>query len=697
MEYKRNDQNENGLRRRRRRHWNNANDNPNHDTIWNDSNIHNGETKETFVLTFNSILWIPILLHMISIVTILNGIYLRFSLHNGSDCEMTYSHRHFVPIHISNSKSPYKLYKFIDERDPRWTHLMSEPKSFTSHCGNNNNNNNGNNNNNNNNNNHTNTKTHIVLYIPGHWGSYTQCRSIGAHGVQLTGIQEKTEAAQRLLLHQEIYHGMAELEQHFVYDTYCIDFSDQGGGLHGSLLQAQRDYVEQVVSTLIHTCSGSGNNINNSSSSSSSSSGITMVGHSIGGLVATRTRVTRMRMANVPIVTLATPHAGFPYGMDESIREFYQETQLSNDDRIVISISGGLKDEMIPSSLCELKIQTSSAITVQASDIMTIKKQEQGNLQLGMDHKAIVWCHNLLSVVRTNIFQLSRAERNGVPKQDQLATLGMKTQQSYSSSVQQQKRDYRNRFGTWSLLCVESAMLYHVELLLGLFTMNCCFQHVILQTAWKVFIPLIAGTMAFVSMNHDICFGATIVLSFVASAVLASILVLASWLRRLQWWLVGLMTILAIGCRVTLLPLVIVTFVSETVMVAMFVLWTGSVVSLLKGRCCFDALVVVTFPCLVAGKVVAYLWSFQQELNGLNADLVRFFVVVMIPIGVRLNVRANSSKIVTNPFLLAWLFGLVSIAFSVMGIFKVGGIYLAGYYMSSLSVVDVVLLASAKR
>ena len=111
MEYKRNDQNENGLRRRRRRHWNNANDNPNHDTIWNDSNIHNGETKETFVLTFNSILWIPILLHMISIVTILNGIYLRFSLHNGSDCEMTYSHRHFVPIHISNSKSPYKLYK----------------------------------------------------------------------------------------------------------------------------------------------------------------------------------------------------------------------------------------------------------------------------------------------------------------------------------------------------------------------------------------------------------------------------------------------------------------------------------------------------------------------------------------------------------------------------------------------------------
>ena len=383
--------------------------------------------------------------------------------------------------------------------------------------------------------------------------------------------------------------------------------------------------------------------------------------------------------------------------MDESIREFYQETQLSNDDRIVISISGGLKDEMIPSSLCELKIQTSSAITVQASDIMTIKKQEQGNLRLGMDHKAIVWCHNLLSVVRTNIFQLSRAERNGVPKQDQLATLGMKTQQSYSSSVQQQKRDYRNRFGTWSLLCVESAMLYHVELLLGLFTMNCCFQHVILQTAWKVFIPLIAGTMAFVSTNHDICFGATIVLSFVASAVLASILVLASWLRRLQWWLVGLMTILAIGCRVTLLPLVIVTFVSETVMVAMFVLWTGSVVSLLKGRCCFDALVVVTFPCLVAGKVVAYLWSFQQELNGLNADLVRFFVVVMIPIGVRLNVRANSSKIVTNPFLLAWLFGLVSIAFSVMGIFKVGGIYLAGYYMSSLSVVDVVLLASAKR
>ena len=132
-------------------------------------------------------------------------------------------------------------------------------------------------------------------------------------------------------------------------------------------------------------------------------------------------------------------------------------------------------------------------------------------------------------------------------------------------------------------------------------------------------------------------------------------------------------------------------------MVAMFVLWTGSLASLLKERHSFDAFVVVTFPCLVVGKVVAYLWSFQQELNGLQADLVRFFVVVMIPIGVRLLVRASSSKIVTHPFLLAWLFGMFSLTYSTLGMFKVGGIFLVGYYISVLSVVDVVLLISAQR
>jgi hypothetical protein len=93
---------------------------------------------------------------------------------------------------------------------------------------------------------------------------------------------------------------------------------------------------------------------------------IVLVGHSMGGLVARKSRAmlvhspttrTTTTSSNL-IITLATPHDRLPYGFDESIHEFYNSLDNSHDDdegtTTLVSISGGLRDEMIPPSVCQV-------------------------------------------------------------------------------------------------------------------------------------------------------------------------------------------------------------------------------------------------------------------------------------------------------------------------------------------------------
>jgi hypothetical protein len=92
----------------------------------------------------------------------------------------------------------------------------------------------------------------IVLYVPGHWGSYSQCRSVGAHGTQLTRQSHDgayVNNVRRALL-EGSWNGEASEEENFVYDVYCIDFAEQGAALHGNFVQRQSKYVAEVVQQL---------------------------------------------------------------------------------------------------------------------------------------------------------------------------------------------------------------------------------------------------------------------------------------------------------------------------------------------------------------------------------------------------------------------------------------------------------------
>jgi hypothetical protein len=78
--------------------------------------------------------------------------------------------------------------------------------------------------------------------------------------------------------------------------------------------------------------------------------------------------------------------------------------------------------------------------------------------QLGMDHRAIVWCNNLLSVVRSVIFTLARQEVQELPPEVRLEQvahqLGVDTSfYQYNSALQEHQSTFVVRMQTVLYVC----------------------------------------------------------------------------------------------------------------------------------------------------------------------------------------------------------------------------------------------------
>jgi len=353
---------------------------------------------------------------------------------------------------------------------------------------------------------------HIVLYIPGHWGSYLQSRSLGAHGTRYTGQHPQ------LMTNQEIYtslqtgigmnnglslrkkkqllvdnnsessssqeeedneeyhhHQQQQLQNEFVMDIYSLDYNEQGGALHSSILFKQAKFLASAIQTLALGCHlDTNNNDNDDGQQEGQSRSITIVAHSIGAIIVRLALRLYPQFVVSPssssstnnssgyihnIISLASPLGlDFPYAVDA---ELYDVIKFINDndydnhgdddsDVSLVSISGGLRDEMIPPTSCQIPFSTSMSnvnktnvdntknrgsgfvsTTFLASDIMDgIAGADAGSSSstinsepYGMDHRAIVWCYDLLTAVREIIFTLVNATDNGLPSSERLAAV----------------------------------------------------------------------------------------------------------------------------------------------------------------------------------------------------------------------------------------------------------------------------------
>lgn len=395
---------------------------------------------------------------------------------------MTYSRYKFLPIEVANYTAgarPYRLLKFVDARDPRNIHLWKDDDNFgakqsdphgdgtkvhrlsdnwcllpqsnyTSDNG-------------------ISAKAphpnpgHPVLFIPGHWGEYKQARSLGAHGTHFTrrshSYKYQNDVIQGLkdgTLSGKV-EGNGEID-HFIYDVYTADFDGEGAGLHGSRMVRQAYFMAQSILTIARACNADQ---------------ITIVGHSIGGIVAKAVPLLSPEAGQYikTIITLASPHNGFPYAFDSSVEKFYNyvgEGNLESIEKgekfpIIVSISGGLRDELIPPSTCGL--DPSLGLSMLATDVMPASISEGGiaDVSLGCDHKAISWCHNVLSVVRTIIFEAAEVGSLSDTAKTRIARLRKRTKLGnvdYPDALEAEERSFSNIYGFGKAAALQTTMPY---------------------------------------------------------------------------------------------------------------------------------------------------------------------------------------------------------------------------------------------
>ncbi|KAL7565989.1 hypothetical protein ACA910_011011 [Epithemia clementina (nom. ined.)] len=401
-----------------------------------------------------------VILHVASFGVIAFGIYLSHAIvFHHAECDMTYSWREFFPVAVEHStdlSSPYRLYQFFDHRDPRHREMLRTKKrdsylSGSEGCLN------------------PNTTT-VVLYIPGHGGSYQQSRSLGAHGLQLTDGQDNRQKilmTQRALLQGDWTGTTAKTIHEFVYEVYALDFQEEGTGLHGQFIREQSDFVADAIRHL-------------ASSKSCEYTSLHIVAHSLGGYAA---RLALMQHSDIQpsvqsLVTLGTPHAYPVLALDSSIYNLHNS--IRHDDGlgvILVSISGGLRDEMIPPESCEIsKSSKSPSLSLLATSLMNPGHVEATELpSLGMDHRATVWCRNLLDEVRTILYVLTRKMSQEQGGEGQITPesmlerlhieLGIVGGYNYSKAVKDAHQTMKARLGTVSFLAVEAGFLYNAEIL----------------------------------------------------------------------------------------------------------------------------------------------------------------------------------------------------------------------------------------
>ena len=414
------------------------------------------------------LLYVYYLLHIMATTCFIFGFVFRgiYDLHNGTECDMTYSHRTYIEIDTTTKTTPsrsassssklmsqYKLYKFVDKRDPRYYSLWSaaDPRDQQRHTpltadgsqsqqwciGNvakaasessdsasi-----------------HDNQRP-IVLYVPGHWGSYEQSRSIGAHGIQLTrsrSTAQYTKKIQNLLYNGGSSSSTTSLSStttsttpqpldlnEFIYDVYALDFNEQGTALHGEFIIAQSEFIIKSIKLLVETCNVSS---------------VTIVAHSMGGYsarlaaaslassaaatAAASTQKQQNQQLIHNIITLATPHNNPLYSWEKSIYDIHQRLMMqqqrpqeeNNEDSnklFLVSLSGGLRDEMIEPNSCNIinsnsgSKENNAEYSSSTGGVTALSSRLISKGSLGMDHQAIVWCHDVLEVVREIIWVLS--------------------------------------------------------------------------------------------------------------------------------------------------------------------------------------------------------------------------------------------------------------------------------------------------
>lgn len=177
-----------------------------------------------------------------------------------------------------------------------------------------------------------------------------------------------------------------------------VDLNEDFSAFHPQLIRDQAAYLAHAIRHISRT--------------HASGTKITLIGHSMGGIVGRLALNLEVEDMIDMIVTMSTPHQFPPVTLDGDFDRIYNE--ISRDvSPILINICGGAADTQVASDACALPLDTDRGLTVFTTAIP--------GAWTGVDHQAMVWCHQVRWAVARLLLQAtaveSSLEKLGVARQ----------------------------------------------------------------------------------------------------------------------------------------------------------------------------------------------------------------------------------------------------------------------------------------
>ena len=243
-----------------------------------------------------------------------------------------------------------------------------------------------------------------VIFIPGNAGSYMQVRSIASsssrqyHG-DLGGISADMQGLKK----RDFFTGKFEargLRTKLMLTLRLVDFNEEFSAFHAQTLKEQSEYLAYAVRRVIETYDHLPLSIRPTK--------VTLLGHSMGGIVARHASITAVGDLVDAILTMSTPHLYPPVTLERQMDDIYStiNSARANDSTpLLFSICGGVSDTQIVSDACAL-----DESLIGPSDGFAVFTTGIPGAWTGVDHQAMVWCHQIRWRVARVLLEMTASE-----------------------------------------------------------------------------------------------------------------------------------------------------------------------------------------------------------------------------------------------------------------------------------------------
>lgn len=170
----------------------------------------------------------------------------------------------------------------------------------------------------------------------------------------------------------------------------AVDFNEDLSALHAPTLQEQGEFLASAIPRVLKAY--------DHLPDSQRPTHVTLLGHSMGGIVA-RLAATMADLGTIDaIITMSTPHSQPPVALQAGMQSLYGKINVARaatqtQDRLgplLVSICGGQSDTQIISDSCALP-----GSLISPDDGFAVFTTGMPGVWTGVEHQAMVWCHQV--------------------------------------------------------------------------------------------------------------------------------------------------------------------------------------------------------------------------------------------------------------------------------------------------------------